>query len=355
VEILVIQTAFPGDLFLSLPLLKNLRVHFPNSKVHLMCRKGIGQTFLEHHLVDEIHEVEKGKASSYLKILEKLGSNKIDLVLSPHRSLRTALFIRRLKPKQSIGYRLWWNGLFFSMRIPYHLDLPDALRQLELLVEASDSFKELWESKASMGKYLGDKSLSVVKYDQWDFPSWMSGQLTPWRPEGNRICLAPGSVWATKKWPAESFSKLAKSLLDKGFNVSLVGAAADQEDCNKVATADSRIENLCGKTSLSELLSLFQKSRALVSNDSGAMHVAAATGLPTVCIYGPTVPEFGYRPWQKSVRLIQTPLSCRPCSPHGTKQCPIGTHECMKSLDPKFVNEELSKFLSETDPENRKT
>jgi heptosyltransferase-2 len=332
VEILVIQTAFPGDLYLSLPLLKQTRRFFPKAKIHLMCRQGLGETFLKEGLVDSLCEIKKGDASSYAKILKTLKPLGVDLVLCPHRSLRTALFLRRLRPKKSIGYRLWWNACFFEERLSYSKELPDALRQLKLLTLPCEDFRREWESFDFSKDLRGSKDLRVVDFSVMDFPEWMSASLRPWAPEGKVICVAPGSVWPTKRWQTASFSELTGRLLREGFQVKLIGSGADRPACEEVARAHPQVENLCGKTSLQELMELFQKARCLVSNDSGAMHVASAVGLPTVALFGPTVPEFGFRPWQKQVRLVQAPLECRPCSPHGTKKCPLGTHDCMKLI-----------------------
>ena len=159
------------------------------------------------------------------------------------------------------------------------------------------------------------------------------------------ICVAPGSVWPTKRWKVESFSELVGRLLRSGFKVQIVGSGADQPECDRVAAENPGAENLCGKTSLSDLFNVFQKARLLISNDSGAMHVAASVGLPTLAVFGPTVPEFGYRPWQKNVRLMQTQLPCRPCSAHGTKKCPIGTHDCMKLITVDTVYAEVQEMM----------
>ena len=336
-EILIIQTAFPGDLYLSLPLLKQIRRKFPQGKVRLMCRKGLGKMFLEHQIVDSVHEIEKGKSSSYKDTLKELRQIEFDWVFCPHRSYRTALFVWQLKKKVAVGYSLWWNAPFFQKRVLYNREIPDALRQLELFTCASEDFQKQWAQEPNKQRFLGVSQTEVVSFEDNPLPEWMSAEVTSWKPLKKRICLAPGSVWPTKKWPSSRYAELAKRFLESDYEVCLVGSAADSRDCELVAQADDRIQNLCGKTSLLELMEIFQESQLLISNDSGAMHVAAATSLPTVSIFGPTVPEFGYRPWQNRVRIVQEILSCRPCSPHGTKSCPIGTHACMNNLSSEKV------------------
>lgn len=346
-EILIIQTAFPGDLFLSLPLLKQTRRYFPQSKINLLCRKGLGEVFVQEKLVDRLFEIQKGHASSYKDALTDLKELKIDLVISPHRSVRTAFFIRSLRPKKSVGYKLWWNWPFFNSRLSYPRELPDALRQLKLLTLISEDFQKKWEAEENhLRGLLGSKDRPLVSFDDLDFPEWISGQLKEWKPEGNIICVAPGSVWPTKRWLPSSYSKLVRRLIDDGHEVYLVGASSDKKECEAVETAVPEVKNLCGKTSLLDLFALFQKSRLLISNDSGAMHVASAVGLPTLALFGPTVPEFGFRPWQKNARIVQTQLDCRPCSIHGTKKCPLGTHDCMNKLSVDQVYKEAIRLYN---------
>lgn len=343
-EILIIQTAFPGDLLLSLPLVKQTRLHFPQAKISLMCRQNLGELFLKENLVDELVEIKKGDADSYKNAVMKLKGH-VDVVISPHRSFRTALFIREIKPKRSFGYKRWWNGPFFSKRIPYPVELPDALRQLKLLTLVSDEFKKKWNSHSFETDLRGRKTDPVVSFEGIDFPDWMSAQLKDPSLQGNVVCIAPGSVWPTKRWPASYFSELTSRLLQDGFEVKLVGSPADQAECDEVAKGNPQAQNLCGKTTLLELFDVFFRSRLLISNDSGAMHMASAVGLPTVALFGPTVPEFGFRPWQRHAKILQTQLGCRPCSIHGTKKCPIGTHDCMKLLNVNFVYSEALKLL----------
>lgn len=345
-EILIIQTAFPGDLFLSLPLLKQTRQFFPKARIHLMCRQGMGQIFLDHGLVDELFEVKKGESSSYQQAFRSLRSKKIALVISPHRSIRTAFFIKKLKPEKSIGYKLWWNSFFFTSRVSYSKFLPDSLRQLELLTLASSDFKKIWSDFDFSRDLKGNKDQPLVDLQGFSIPEWMSSNLNHNYKTEDVICVAPGSVWPTKRWPSESYSELVRKLILTGYQVKIIGTNADRHECLEVYQKNPKAENLCGQTQLPELYDLFCRSKLLVCNDSGAMHVAAAADLPTLALFGPTVPEFGFRPWQQKARLLQVPLGCRPCSPHGTKECPIGTHECLTQLSVDAVFEQVREMLN---------
>jgi heptosyltransferase-2 len=121
-------------------------------------------------------------------------------------------------------------------------------------------------------------------------------------------------------------------LMARGYSVVLVGSRDEKALCDQIAAAVPGVENRAGTTGLADLVDLLASGRALVCNDSGAMHAAAAAGLPTVAVFGPTTLDLGFRPWNSSAIVMQRELGCRPCGAHGPQVCPLGTHECMKSV-----------------------
>jgi len=146
------------------------------------------------------------------------------------------------------------------------------------------------------------------------------------------VFIAPGSVWPTKKWTLNGFTELASELKRKHFLVILIGSPQESELCQKIADNVSGTVNLAGKTSLFESAWLLQRGQLLIANDSGASHLAAVVGLPTIAIFGPTTSQFGYRPWQNKAMVVEADLACRPCGVHGGEFCPIGTHDCMQII-----------------------
>ncbi|MDW7996408.1 MAG: glycosyltransferase family 9 protein, partial [Bacteroidota bacterium] len=110
--------------------------------------------------------------------------------------------------------------------------------------------------------------------------------------------------------------------------------------CASIAERSGAL-SLCGELSIAELLLLFRRARCVVGNDSAPIHLAELVGTPVVAIFGPTVPEFGFAPRLPRSRLIARQLPCRPCSVHGGRRCPIGTHECMESISPLEVMQQV--------------
>jgi heptosyltransferase-2 len=162
------------------------------------------------------------------------------------------------------------------------------------------------------------------------------------------VVLAPGSVWPTKKWGVLKFAELARALVARGVKVVLIGTLADTVAGEKIlgiAQSDV-VTNLIGKTSLVEAASVIASADVVVANDSAPTHIATALGTKSVVLFGPTLPSFGFAPPVELGIVVEVlDLWCRPCSPHGSDECPIHTHECMTSIRVKQVYDTVIEIL----------
>jgi heptosyltransferase-2 len=148
--------------------------------------------------------------------------------------------------------------------------------------------------------------------------------------------IAPGAAFGgAKRWPAESFAALVDGLSDDGVQSVMVGATADRAAAESVLNAVSPSTraslppvDLVGRTSLAVLAAVLAECRALVTNDSGAMHVAAAAGIPVTAVFGPTN-EHETRPLGAMHTVVASDAWCRPCM---LRECPLD-HQCMRSVD----------------------
>lgn len=350
-EILFIQTAFVGDLLLSIPTLKSLRSDFPSAKVTLLCRKGLGGFMRMSDLCDEVLEADKSSAEGWNGVTEKLRGKKWAQIYCPHQSLRSLMLVRSLVAGRKIGYRSLLGKIVFDECVERPMHLPEALRQLVLLSSKRTSevldFAPIANRnlRRRMPKPLDQKDLIVIeKLDA--VPEWASMKLISLKgAKQNSVVLAPGSVWATKKWTEEGYGEVAAYFLSQGKLVHLVGAPDEREICErvraaaltKVSGAAEKIINSAGKLSLWQSAQLMGSADLVIANDSGAMHMSSCAGTPIVSIFGPTVLEQGYQPWLSESRVIHRVLSCRPCGKHGSQRCPIGTHECMTMISSRDV------------------
>lgn len=338
---------------LSIPLLKKCREQWPQHKLALVCRKGFGEFFLKTQLVDQVFEIEKGKAESYSKIVEHLRYAEVDNLISPHESLRTTFFCAQIKARHKIGFEKKWNFLVYSKRVQRNVQLPDALRQLSLLSSEDPQLQQdLAQYAQNESPYDPRESGLLSAVPQWasmslrhqilervdDYHSLRSRFDLKGFDQGKAVLIFPGSVWATKRWTEEGFVSVGKTLQSQGFEIYIMGGPGEEELAEKVAREIPGAQSLAGKTKIIESAQLIARASLVIGNDSASTHLAAVCETPLVAIFGPTILEFGYRPWSSDSYVVQNEgLKCRPCGKHGHKACPIKTHECMKSISEKDV------------------
>jgi heptosyltransferase II len=333
--ILYIQTAFLGDLLLSVPTLKKIKSLYPEKVLHVICRKGLGAFLLKEGLADQVFDDFKKTKPSIDEIKNRLGGHRYDLLICAHESIRSNLLCFQIRAKTKIGYKNMWNGWVFDQRIQRTMHWPEVLRQLELL------------SGLDVKLNQGLEALRGQSAPFTEIPAWSTMNIRSPIPHGTQdkiVAVAPGSVWPTKRW--DKFSDLVGQLLANRYQVILIGSPAEREISARIKSQHPLAQDLTGKTSLPQMLDVLAGADALVCNDSGAMHMASLLGLPTVAIFGPTVLEFGYQAWNdKAVFVERKNLKCRPCSSHGTEKCPIGTHECMTEIPAKQVLEKIQELI----------
>ncbi len=346
-RVLVIQTAFLGDLLLSVPLLKNIRLALPNCEIDLICRKGFSSLFKDLCLIDRGYEIQKKNKASYQAVIQQLKSVEFDLIISPHESFTSARLVSHLKAKTKIGFSRWWNRFFFNQTIQKDKSLPEALRQLSLLqnqvpwlLQKLNEFHNMqleFESKASFNS-KAETPRRLAPVPDWasplvSFHSKIADLKLRFQLPENFVCLFPGSVWATKQWTIEGFIELGQKLQAQGKNILIMGGPGEEKLAAEIGTQLPKSWNLVNQTNLLESLSLLGAVEFVVTNDSAGQHLASLVGTPTVSVFGPTVLSFGYRPWNSNSIVVERKnLLCRPCGKHGHQLCPLGTHECMKSI-----------------------
>jgi heptosyltransferase-2 len=152
------------------------------------------------------------------------------------------------------------------------------------------------------------------------------------------VTLMPGAEYGpAKRWPAASFAELARVLEREGAHVLVLGSAKERALGDEIVAgaASDRVRNLCGTTSLADVVDLVGAARAAVSNDSGLMHVAAATRTPVIAIYGSSSPNFT-PPLSAAATVIYRGIECSPCF---ARECPLGHLRCLREITPAAVLE----------------
>ncbi len=331
--IVFIQTAFIGDLFLSLPVVLRLRIKFPDHKLILVCKKGLSEIFLKENYFDQAFEAEKGVSESYSKILSELKKIDIDYVFCPHRSFRSSLFAVQIKAKNKIGFKNAFNFLFFSRTVEYKKSWPDVIRQMMIVSTVDSDIKNKIQSSDWTYLNFTDRTEKFC-----EIPEIFSFKKQVDTTHKNTVAIFPGSVWQTKQWTISGFSEVTTELIKKNKTVLLMGGPSEKNICDEIAKNNPQAINCAGGLSLYESYLKLKTCDQVICNDSAPAHMAASLGIQVISIFGPTTLRLGFRPWQnESVVVENNNLTCRPCGAHGHHQCPEGHHRCMIDLKSESV------------------
>ena len=317
-KILVIQTAFIGDVVLATALIENLHLQLPEVRIDILVRKGNESLFESHPFLNQVLVWDKknNKYQNWVGLLFKIRSRQYDVVLNAQRFAATGAWTAFSKAKIKIGFDknpfsfLFTNTVVhqFSEKGQHEID-----RNHQLL-------SCLFETKVAMPKLYPAASdeLAVINYQQ-----------TPY------LCIAPASVWFTKQFSSEKWVDLINQIPFEG-PIYLIGGPGDKLLCDQILQKINRksVVNLAGRLSFLASAALQKKAVLNYVNDSAPMHFASAVNASVVAVYCSTLPNFGFGPLSDHSFIVQTneALSCRPCGIHGKKQCPLKHFDCAKTI-----------------------
>jgi heptosyltransferase-2 len=257
-------------------------------------------------------------------------------------SSRTAALAWMAGIPERVGFDTSGGRIFTTRRVPYDRSLHHAARLWQLANAPGDR-----RSPATLRPTLfpGDAEREAVS---------RLLQTHGVHDDEPLVALAPGSVWATKRWPA--FDALATELVQspplRDARVVVLGAAGDAPLAAAIASAVARAGgppaiDATGHLTLLGSAALLARCRVLVSNDSAPLHLASAMNTPTVALFGPTVPALGFGPLAERSAVVQREaLACRPCHAHGPMQCPRTHWQCMRDLAPAEVFTQLQRLTA---------
>ena len=323
-KILVIQTAFIGDVVLSTALIESLHQYSPQAEIDILVRKGNESLFVNHPFLHEVlvWNKQERKYIHWLKILQRIRSNQYDIVLNVQRYAATGLWTILSGSKMTIGFDKNPFSFFFDHSILHH--------------ESVNGLHEIHKNHALLFP-LGDLPLCKPAL----YPTLQDVENVKTFQQRPYICIAPASVWFTKQFPVHKWIEFVNEIPFQG-DIFIIGGPADSALGDKIilgtlgASGQSkRILNLAGKLSFLSSAALQQKAVLNYVNDSAPMHFASALNAPVAAIYCSTIPSFGYGPLSDRSFIIEAPiaLACRPCGVHGKKHCPLGHFQCAEKIE----------------------
>lgn len=330
-RILVLDTAFLGDCLLSLPLLEALAEAKKPLELGVVTTPLAQDLFLGRPGVKEVFIWDKRKDRTpwgLVGLAKRLKGFRADIALSTHKSSRSALLLSLAQVPRRIGFSTARLRFLYHELVPEERGLPVVLRKLALL-------RPLGIPPPPRVVPLKNPGIAAAQ------DARLKERLTEalgHEPQ-NLVGLAPGSVWPTKRWPAEHFGDLIRLFKDRlGAECVLMGGINDRSIASSIKERlGFPVADLTGATTIQELLTLIRSCRLVVANDSAPMHAAFLLGVPVVGIFGPTTQDFGFAPFGPTARVAELKLPCRPCARHGGKRCPKGHFLCMRGLSPEEV------------------
>jgi heptosyltransferase-2 len=337
-KFLIIGPSWVGDMVMAQALFISLRQQHPDCLIDVLAPhwcKDLLQRMPEvrQALILDIGHGEFGLGKRWA-LGRQLAGNRYDQAIVLPNSFKSALIPLFAR----IPVRTGWRGEVRGILLNDCRKLDKT--QYPLMVERFVALA--WPPGQPLPKPLQRPALKINNGDTATLRSQL--QLHDTRPI---LVLCPGAEFGpSKQWPEASFAQVASHYIDAGFQTWIMGSAKDRETANKLlANLDEQhvnaCKNLCGLTTLGAAIDLMAEATAVVSNDSGLMHVAAALGLPLVVVYGSTSAAFT-PPLANKVRTLSLQLSCSPCF---KRTCPLGHHNCMKQLHPNQVIGALAELL----------
>src|SRR5579872_7250590 len=318
-KILVRAPNWVGDAVMAIPALEAIRRIQASAEIAILARPAVADLYRDQPFADRILEYDhSGRHKGWWgreKLVAELRREKFDLAILLQNAFEAAWLAWRAGIPERVGYARDGRGVLLTkpIRVPAEGEIPphESHYYLELIRRAG------WiESR-------GEISAIRLRVPPGARESAEASLLRAGAREGGwRCAVAPGASYgAAKCWPADRFATLADRLTSEcGADVILFGTPSEEEMAARIRSAmKCNPISLVGKTSMRDLAALFSACSIFIGNDSGAMHVAAAAGLPVIGIFGPTDPE-GTAPLTPQFNLIRQPVSCSPCF---LRTCPV--------------------------------
>jgi len=312
-KILIIQTAFIGDVILATPLVESLKASYPDSTIDFLLRKGNESLLSNHPLIREVIVFDKRKAKyrNLLWLIMRIREQSYDYVINVQRFFTTGLITALSGAGHRIGFDKNPLSFLFSESVKHTLNTESIathevdrnLALIQTLVEKTVRRPRLYPSDEDYGRVACDQPY---------------------------ICIAPASVWFTKQFPASHWAELIRIVAGK-YKIYLIGSKDDRALCDQILEMSGKeVTILAGELSFLQSAALIGRARMTFANDSAPLHLASAMNAPVSAVFCSTVPGFGFGPLSDSSYIfeVEEKLDCRPCGLHGKESCPLGHFRC---------------------------
>ncbi len=312
-RILIIQTAFIGDVILATSLIESLAKGVDDVEIDVLVRKGNEGLLKNNPHVNQILIWDKSNAkyANLKKLAKTIRQTKYDVLLNLQRFGSTGYLSWRSRAKQIIGFDKNPFSFCYTHKVKH---------------EIGNGRHEI-ERNLDLIQQIGDFILSKPKL----YPDANDHEKIRHFSERNYYVLAPASVWFTKQLPSEKWIELINKI-PEDHQILFIGAPSDQSFINDLIDKSKRSDsqNLAGELNLLQSAALMKNAKRVFVNDSAPLHLASAVNAPVTAFFCSTIPEFGFGPLSDDQKILQIEkdLTCRPCGLHGKSSCPKQHFHC---------------------------
>lgn len=334
-RILVIAPNWIGDCVMAQPLLSLLKKKYPNQPIDVLAPSWVAPVLRAMAEVDTVLEtpfkhgaLQLRERWRFAQILRQRGYGAAYVLPN---TLKFALLPWMAGIKKRIGYK--GESRYGLINVMHHDDpiVPRAMVPFYAALASAPTTQaptQLPRPAMQLLKTQINEVLNVLGLSD----------------KNRLIVFAPGAEFGNaKRWPAIHFAQLANSILQSypDAQVVLLGSSKDNAVCAEIKAACPSVHHLAGKTSLDQAIALIAAASAVVSNDSGLLHIASALNRPVIALYGPTDPDHA-PPFSDIAHSLSLRLACAPCK---QRECPLGHQDCMQKLRSDMVWQPLQLIL----------
>ncbi len=314
---------------MSTPIFGALNNIWPDASIDVLAIPETASVLKNNPHINKIYTFNKRKKTNKLKaffpLVLALRKNKYDISFSIQSSLTSSLIMFLSGVKQRIGYE---TQKLLSQKVA--IDRSLHIRDRVLLLVRNFTNKKLNNETVI---YCSNSDIKKAKSLLKDSKAVL------------KIALAPGSVWATKKWPEKYFTELLKKCTK--YSIYLIGGKDEYALCERIRMESGlkNIHNYAGQLSILESSALIKEMDLVICNDSAPLHMANAVKTNVFAFFGPTVKKFGCYPYRERDKILEVELDCRPCGKHGGNNCPLGHHQCIQNSKPEDIFTEIQHYF----------
>ncbi len=328
-KILIIRFSSIGDIVLTTPVVRCMKMQLPSkTEIHYLCKLAHKGLLTENKYIDKIWVLQPNLSQT----IRDINAQKFDYIIDLQNNLRT--FFIKLFGKSKV-YSV--DKLNFRKFLLTQFKI-NAMPTLHIVDRYFETVMALDVKNDQRGLDYFNPSASSEIYD-----------ATEITPQLNFIALAIGGQHATKRMPLDKLSALVHQL---NYTIVLLGGKEDKHTGELLgAMHKGKVIDLSGKLSLNQSAGVLALSQAVITHDTGMMHIAAALQKPIIALWGNTVPEFGMGPYYGANEIGYynsqvSDLKCRPCHKLGHESCPKGHFKCMNLQNIQSITEALNKVMA---------